>query len=134
MLILCLRQAILRCAQLDFIYQNMKFFILTLAVICSVLSFGQKNGELQSHINYISGYGPFAPDYSGLTFGTPPEGHPFYKAYNAIKFKGIPPNWKNIQTGFVFIDPEQWVYQNHRLGYISAEVYKLVTQQKQMYI
>jgi thiol-disulfide isomerase/thioredoxin len=109
----------------------MKFFMLTLAVIFSALSFGQKSGELQIPINYVSGYGPFAPDYTYLNFTAPPVDNPYYKAYNAITFKGIPSNWKNVQKRFLFIDPEQWAYQNYQLGNLSADTYKQVIQQLQ---
>ncbi|MDI3321265.1 TlpA family protein disulfide reductase [Pinibacter soli] len=110
----------------------MKPVLLAVALLYTVSSFAQKSDELKLPITYVSGFGPFEHGYGGLNFTEPPEGHPFYKSIKALQYNGIPSGLKNVKKGFIFIDGEQWVYQNYRSGYLSKEGFEECVAEKQI--
>lgn len=100
-----------------------------LVIVATLISCREKVQET-AEVIYIpielkAGFGPFAANYALLSpehTGTNPDGAPWVPTYRRVK--GIPKDLKNVVKSMVWLNAQQFVYQNFHEGKISREMYE----------
>ncbi len=72
-------------------------------------------------LEFHDGYGLFTPGYGGVDWERGPDDNDWYKTYQPVK--GIPASWKDVKKGMIWLDANQFAYQNYQAGLLQADVY-----------
>ena len=80
-------------------------------------------GQIQVPLKLINGYGPFNVDKSFLNFIEIPSEHPLFITTSKISYDGIPADIKSVKRAIVWIDFQQFLYQNAELGHLKKDFY-----------
>jgi thiol-disulfide isomerase/thioredoxin len=81
-------------------------------------------------LEFHDGYGLFVPGYGGVSWNRGPDDNDWYKTYKPVK--GIPNSWKDVKKGMIWIDANQFAYQNYRAGLLKADVYQYLKESWKM--
>lgn len=92
-----------------------KQLLIVSTLVLALLSYKSYSSSeiIELPIKFVNGYGGLSYSYKGFS-GNIPEESPWYKTKE--KVTGIPEDWTDVQTEFVWLDPHQFVFQNEKKG------------------
>lgn len=73
-------------------------------------------------IQFAEGYDPFTPGFGGIGPERPAADNSWFTTY--LPTKGVPSSWTDTQKGMIWLDAQQFVYQNLMAGKLSQAFYR----------
>lgn len=100
--------------------QRIGNFLIIILVLLSFKS-NQSNNIVELPFTLVDGYGAFPVGFGALG-KAPTEDSPWSKTVDQ-NLKGIPLDWDNVITNYIWLDPRQFAFQNFKQGKLSQEFF-----------